>query len=180
MSFTDAPIPNTGDAKFAYWREGVDENVRRLDARSLGRGDIVVPTTAGQLNSGYVTTGVDSTSFTTAYVVRSRKFYRDCIVAFYAVSTPSGAAAQVRLRLPDIDLNTSTLTIPSSSTVGIAWRWEHEQVTDEVGGEPMELHLQIRRSSGSGTVQHFNPGQITFAVASLIEESATNGGGEIL
>lgn len=175
MSFTDAPIPNTGDAKFDFWRLGVDENIQRLDAKTFGRGDVVIPTIGGQLGSGFVSTGVDSTSFTTAYTAHSRRYYRDCLVVRHTVVAPGSGAIEVRLRLPNQNVNSDALAISSGATAIVLWQWEHGQDTSEVAGTEMTLEIQTRRTSGSGSIIMFNPGQVTFTPASVLPDSDSGG-----
>lgn len=141
----------------------------------MGRGDVVVPTAPGQLTSGFVVTTIDSTTFTAAYLVRARRYYRDCLIVRYTLATPGAGAAQVRLRLPNQNVNSDTLSISSGSTVSILWQWEHGQDISEVGGTDMMLELQVRRSSGSGNITLFNPGAVTFAPSTVIADSAPGG-----
>lgn len=145
-----------------------------MESKSLGRDDIPVPTTGGQLTSGFVTTSNNTTTYQPMYKAYSRRFYRDCLVVEYIVATDTSPAL-TRLHLPAFNLSTSSLLVPTGTQGLATFKWEHGQEVSEVAGEPMELEIQVRLSSGSDAVIVFNPQMVTFAASTVIDGSATNG-----
>lgn len=182
MSFTDAPTPNTPEAKEAMWRGGVKEDLARLERSQTTPHPIPIPMTGGQLASGFVFTNPGAaTTFVNPYIgTRFNWPAYDCVVVRL---TAAAGAANIEIRLSELNsgATTSVAVVTAGLTRDVQFEWIHELSTDYASASEFRLAIQFRRvSAAAGDASVFKPDKALFLPSQLVDGAATNGAPTIL
>lgn len=176
MSYTDAPIPNNADAKFAAWRLGIEERLARLE-RFGPVDDRALTVTPANIVIGGFSMGSTAASFEDGWAFTALRAIHDCVVIQATVATPASTTAQVRLRNPDTSDVTSAISIGASTTGVATFRWIHGISPILIEQPRFQIIIQVKRTAGSGTVSLLAPGLAVQVPSSSVDGADTTGGG---
>lgn len=185
MSYTDAPIPNNPNAKFAAWRLGQEERTSRLENRNSFT-PVPLCWAPVQLASSYFSFAHSGLSMVQAYQSRHDWPYYDAVVVEAGFNVSAGSTMALNITANSADGNKGTpetiIGLGGGGATGtMRWEWTHGvlPVPFDVGNPSTAFNLYINVRRASGTVQNVSvlmPSKAYFIPSQLLQNPSTGPG----